>query len=161
MILLFSSARLDTFLRGLNLIFITHQHTCYVQHNWLSIQLDFKAMFAHLSLFPGSSRRSFASDRRWFLGWYGTSSSLMYLGASPLSALYTSSRTLNWMWNLIGSQWSLMRTVVISSYFLVLDTILALLFCNPWSIAIIYSCSANLESIAIIQTRRYFCGIFC
>ena len=51
----------------------------------------------------------------------------MYLGASPFSALYTSSRTLNWMRNLIGSQWSLMRTGVICSYFLVLDTILAAL----------------------------------
>ena len=28
----------------------------------------------------------------------------MYLGASLFSALYTSSRTLNWMQNLIGSQ---------------------------------------------------------
>ena len=58
-----------------------------------------KAQSTYLSLVRGSSRRPFTSDRRWRLGIYGTSRSLMFLGASPLSALYTSIRTLNWMRN--------------------------------------------------------------
>ena len=59
----------------------------------------------------------------------------MYLGASPLSALYTSSRTLNWMRNL-------MRTgaIHVCSCFLNLDTILASLFCNLCSFAIKSGC---------------------
>ena len=60
----------------------------------------------------------------------------MYLGASSFSALYTRSRILNRMRNLIGSQWSLMRTGVICSYFLVLDTIRVALFCSSCSFAI-------------------------
>ena len=74
------------------------------------------------------------------LGLYGTISSLMYLGASPLSALYTSNRTLNWMQNWFGSQWSLKRTGGLCSYFQVLDTILAALFCNHCSFVIKSCC---------------------
>ena len=90
----------------------------------------------------------------------------MYLGTSPFSALYTSSRTLNWMRNLIGSQWSLMRTGVICSYFLVFDTILAALFCSRCSIAIKSCC---IPTAALQKSKRditsdcitVFCGFFC
>ena len=87
----------------------------------------------------------------------------MYLGASPPSALYTSSITLNWMRNLIGSQRSLMRTGVICSYFLVLDTIMrhcvlvtAALQSNPVVFQLGEHCSNPSETLTHVSSFPTF-----